>query len=181
MLKYQQVQEQIGGDVVERSSDDGAAADAPSAEETMIHEPGVTGEHGGEIDRWGAFPELAVGGEPRWFYPEAGGGGKVILVSARFKKGEELPRLVVLRLRVRSAGAQPFDTSSLQDHFEADDGRVYDGTSYLCETDDLPIVLLRKGQYAEGCLSYDLPNDAGRLVLQEGPDLGGFSIKIPAA
>ncbi|HYO39898.1 MAG TPA: hypothetical protein VER39_09600 [Nocardioidaceae bacterium] len=78
-------------------------------------------------------------------------------------------------------GAAPFATNSLHGHFEANDGRVYDNTAYFCNTGDLPDKSLRKGQYAEGCISYDLPDEGGRLVFSPEPDLPGFSIKIPAA
>jgi hypothetical protein len=123
--------------------------------------------------------DLAAGGTPVTFkYSDGGAASVALLGPLRYLPGDPSAgddvhqRSVNFRLKVSNIGALPIDPSHVdQAHFVSDSGRVYDFSGVFCqEGDHLPDETIDVGQFAEGCVGYYVPNQAGRLVFED--DLG---------
>ena len=61
-----------------------------------------------------------------------------------------------------------------------DAGEVLEFAGVFCDENDLDASSLRPGQFAKGCSSHDIPDEAGKLIL--GADTPKpFYIPAPAA
>jgi hypothetical protein len=90
-----------------------------------------------------------------------------------------LTRNLAFNVKVENTGDAPLDPSMSGHHFETDAGRVLDFAGVFCNEDSLPSDTLDPGQFAQGCESTDLPDDAGRLVFESfTPEL---YLTVPAA
>ncbi|MCZ4499292.1 MAG: hypothetical protein JWQ74_1845 [Marmoricola sp.] len=77
---------------------------------------------------------------------------------------EALTRNLEYRVKVTNTGDKTL-MPSLSAHYETDEGQVLDGTGVTCDEPGVPFDDLDPGQFVQGCESSDLPDAAGRLVL----------------
>lgn len=81
----------------------------------------------------------------------------------------DLTRFLQFDLKVENTGTSEVSDPSIQGHFESEDGKVYEFSGFICDTDDMPTDALDPGKYVEGCNRAAIPEGAGKFVFDSAP------------
>jgi hypothetical protein len=103
-----------------------------------------------------------------------------VAITGREPDGEEdypdLTRFLQFDLKVENTGTSVVSDPSFQGHFESQDGKVYEFSGFICDSDDMPTDELDPGKYVEGCNRAAIPEGAGKFVF----DSAEVFIPVPA-
>jgi hypothetical protein len=106
---------------------------------------------------------------------------KKVAITGREPAGEDdypdLTRFLRFDLKVENTGTTVLSDPSFQGHFESEDGKVYEFSGFICDSDDMPTDELQPGKYVEGCNQAAIPEGAGKFVFDSAP----FYIPVAAS
>lgn len=104
-----------------------------------------------------------------------------VAITEREPDGEEdypdLTRFLQYDIKVENTGTTVLSDPSFQGHFESEDGKVYEFSGFICDSNDMPTDELDAGKYVEGCNRAAIPEGAGKFVFDSAP----FYIPVTAS